>query len=68
MEQYEKSGPKVDLSVHKDKDDAQKQIANLEDKVLQQGKEIELLKRELRRIASRLDQSAAVVNKLTSAK
>ena len=66
MEQYEKSGPKIE---RKDKDvtqDLEARVKDLKATVDAQSLELDQLKRDLRRLQMRLDQAARVVNKMNN--
>lgn len=60
MVQYEKSGPATKQSVQ---DKTPQEISKLEQLVLEQGKQIESLRKEIARIKRKMDLYAAALNK-----
>ena len=66
MEQYEKSGPKVERKADDITQDLEARIKDLKATVDSQSLEIDQLKRDLRRLQMRMDQTARVVNKMNN--
>ena len=66
MEQYEKSGPKVERKADDVAQDLEARVKDLKATVDAQSLEIDQLKRDLRRLQTRLDQAARVVNKMNN--
>ena len=64
MEQYEKSGPKVERKPGDIAQDLEARVKDLKATVDAQGLELDQLRRDLRRLQTRLDQAARVVNKM----
>ena len=64
MEQYEKSGPKVERKASDVAQDLEARVKDLKATVDAQSLEIDQLKRDLRRLQMRMDQTARVVNKM----
>lgn len=66
MEQYEKSGPKVERKAGDVAQDLEARVKDLKATVDAQSLEIDQLKRDLRRLQMRMDQTARVVNKMNN--
>lgn len=66
MEQYEKSGPKIERKPGDPAQDLEARVRDLKATVEAQSLELDQLKRDLRRLQMRLDQAARVVNKMNN--
>ena len=66
MEQYEKSGPKVERKAGDVAQDLDARVKDLKATVDAQSLELDQLRRDLRRLQTRLDQAARVVNKMNN--
>ena len=64
MEQYEKSGPKVERKAGDVAQDLDARVKDLKATVDAQSLELDQLRRDLRRLQTRLDQVARVINKM----
>lgn len=64
MEQYEKSGPKVERKAGDVAQDLDARVKDLKATVDAQSLELDQLRRDLRRLQTRLDQAARVINKM----
>lgn len=66
MEQYEKSGPKVERKASDATQDLEARVKDLKATVDAQSLELDQLRRDLRRLQTRVDQAARVVNKMNN--
>ena len=66
MEQYEKSGPKVERKVDDITQDLEARVRDLKATVEAQNLELDQLRRDMRRLQMRMDQAARVVNKMNN--
>jgi hypothetical protein len=66
MEQYEKSGPKVERKPSDVAQDLEARVKDLKATVDAQSLELDQLRRDLRRLQTRVDQAARVVNKMNN--
>ena len=66
MEQYEKSGPKVERKPDDIAQSLEARVRDLKATVEAQNLELDQLKRDVRRLQMRMDQAARVVNKMNN--
>lgn len=66
MEQYEKSGPKVERKANDVAQDLEARVRDLKATVDAQNLELDQIKRDLRRLQMRMDQAARVVNRMNN--